>query len=131
MRVPPLVAGLFLGFFISFVTSRFEEVLTKNIEVVYFIPFIVYMADAIGTQTQTIYARDLSHGKANFVTYLIKEIILGLIKECDNLSDFSKEDKEWFKKNLPRRTYKVAEEVISALGWDQQSAQMMQRVDYN
>ena len=79
MRVPPLIIGLVLGFVISFATSRFEEVLTKHVEVAFFIPFIVYMADAIGTQTQTIYTRDLARGKANFITYLFKESALGLI----------------------------------------------------
>lgn len=38
-----------------------------------------------------------------------------LVAECDELSDFSMEDKEWFKKNLPEGTYKSAEEVMKAL----------------
>ncbi|OGK17092.1 hypothetical protein A2774_01925 [Candidatus Roizmanbacteria bacterium RIFCSPHIGHO2_01_FULL_39_12c] len=79
MRVPPLIVGLVLGFVISFATSRFEKVLAEKIEVVFFLPFIVYMASAIGSQTQTIYSRDLTRGKANFITYLFKEMALGLI----------------------------------------------------
>ena len=39
-----------------------------------------------------------------------------LIKECDNLSDFSDEDKEWFKEHLQDKTYKSADEVIEVLG---------------
>jgi hypothetical protein len=39
-----------------------------------------------------------------------------LIKECDGLSDFSDEDKEWFKKHLMDKTYKSADEVIKTLG---------------
>jgi hypothetical protein len=39
-----------------------------------------------------------------------------LVAECDNLSDFSDEDKKWFIKNLPEGTYNSAEEVIKALG---------------
>lgn len=78
-RVPPLFVGLFLGFLISFATSRFKDVLTKNIEVAYFIPFVVYMAAAVGAQTQTIYARDLVDGTARFSTYLVKEVALGII----------------------------------------------------
>ena len=38
-----------------------------------------------------------------------------LVAECDNLYDFSLEDKEWFKANLPEGTYKSAEEVIKVL----------------
>lgn len=39
-----------------------------------------------------------------------------LVKECNELSDFSKEDKEWFMKNLPEGTYKSADDVMGALG---------------
>jgi hypothetical protein len=38
-----------------------------------------------------------------------------LIEWCNNMSDVPKEDREWFKKNLPERTYYSAEEVIKAL----------------
>lgn len=79
LRLPSLAIGLVLGMVLSFVTSGFEDVLAKNVEAVFFIPFIVYMADAMGTQTQTIYTRDLTRGKAKFLTYLVKESILGLL----------------------------------------------------
>lgn len=42
-----------------------------------------------------------------------------LVKECNELSDFSKEDKEWFMKSLPEGTYKSADDVIGALGLEQ------------
>ena len=38
-----------------------------------------------------------------------------MVVECDNLSDFSEEDKEWFTDNLPDGTYNSADEVIKAL----------------
>ena len=38
-----------------------------------------------------------------------------MIAECDNLADFSDEDKKWFSKNLPDKTYNSAEEVLKAL----------------
>lgn len=79
LRLPPLMIGLALGIGISFLTSRFEEVLAINIRAAFFIPFVVYIADAIGTQTQTIYARDLRSGHAKFSTYLFKESVLGII----------------------------------------------------
>ena len=79
IRAPSLVIGLFLGFLISFVTSRFEEVLSANVSVAFFIPFIVYIADALGTQTEAIYSRDLKTGKAKFSKYLAKELLLGII----------------------------------------------------
>lgn len=79
LRAPSLFVGLILGIGISFLTSRFEQVLTQNVQVAFFLPFIVYMADAIGTQTQSIYTRDLKSGKAKFLTYLGKETVLGII----------------------------------------------------
>ena len=44
-----------------------------------------------------------------------------LVKECNELSDFSKSDKEWFMKNLPKGTYQSADDVIGALGLGQSS----------
>ena len=79
LRFPPLVLGLLLGILLSIVASRFEEVLALDVRIAFFIPFIVYMADAVGTQTQTIYSRDLRSGKASFKKYLYKESVLGLL----------------------------------------------------
>lgn len=78
LRAPTLFVGLVLGIAISFVTSRFEDVLAHNIRAVFFLPFIVYITDAIAAQTVAIYARDLRTGKARFKTYFIKESILGV-----------------------------------------------------
>lgn len=79
LRLPSLFIGLVLGVLLSFLTSRFEEVISQNISVAFFIPFIVYLADAVGTQTENIYSRDLKSGKAKFKKYLLKEGILGFL----------------------------------------------------
>lgn len=79
LRVPALGIGLLLGILLSIVTASFEEVLTKNVAVAYFIPFIVYISDAVGTQTQSVYIRDLrTKNGAHFKRYLFKESALGL-----------------------------------------------------
>lgn len=39
-----------------------------------------------------------------------------LIKECDDLSDFSEEDKKWFQAHLADKTYDSADQVIMELG---------------
>ena len=39
-----------------------------------------------------------------------------LVKECNNLSDFSEEDKKWFVEHLPEGTYDSADDVVGALG---------------
>jgi magnesium transporter len=78
LRFPPLLFGLALGLVLSFVTSRFETVLAENVAIAFFIPFVVYLASAVGEQTQTIYIRDLRTGKARFRTYLAKETAIGI-----------------------------------------------------
>lgn len=78
IRVPVLLIGLVLGAMITLITSRFEEVLQHDLRIAFFLPFIVYIADALGTQTQTIYASDLKTGNAKFHNYLIKESLIGL-----------------------------------------------------
>ena len=39
-----------------------------------------------------------------------------LVAECNNLSDFSADDKKEFMQKLPRKTYNSADEVLTALG---------------
>lgn len=79
LRFPPLLLGLFLGFGISLIISRFEEVLSRNIRIAFFLPFIVYIADAVGSQTESIYLRDLRSGKAKLSNYIKKEFLIGII----------------------------------------------------
>lgn len=38
-----------------------------------------------------------------------------LVKACNMMSDVSSDDKKWFEKNLPSKTYKNADEVMKAL----------------
>jgi len=77
-RLPWLVVGLLGGIGLTLISSGFEKVLIQNIGLAYFIPVIVYMADAVGTQTETVYVRNLAKKQAKFSTYLIKELLLGL-----------------------------------------------------
>lgn len=46
-----------------------------------------------------------------------------LVAECDNLSDFSEEDKKEFSEKLPDGNYESAEDVMKALGLPEQTAQ--------
>lgn len=39
-----------------------------------------------------------------------------MVKECNELSDFSSGDKKWFMDNLPEGTYSSAGQVIRTLG---------------
>ena len=78
LRLPWLIIGLVGGTLASFLVSRFEEILSQNISLAFFLPLIVYMSDAVGTQTETIFVRNLAKGKVNFLTYLIKELFIGV-----------------------------------------------------
>lgn len=78
LRLPWLFAGLIFGGFMTLLVSRFENVLSSHVQLAFFIPFIVYISDAIGTQTETIYIRNLRQKTTNLATYLVKELFLGI-----------------------------------------------------
>lgn len=78
-RLPWLVIGLFGSFFATFIMSNFEATLNKNIALAFFIPGIVYLADAVGTQTETIVIRGLSMSWTKFIVILRKEMLTGFL----------------------------------------------------
>ena len=59
-RLPWLLAGLVGSTLSAILMSRFETLLEAQIAVTFFIPGIVYLADAIGTQTEAIAVRGMS-----------------------------------------------------------------------
>lgn len=79
LRLPWLIVGLLGGMLATRVAAYFETLLTSEVALAFFIPVIVYMSDAVGTQTETIYVRNLSKRQLNFWVYLAKELTLGLI----------------------------------------------------
>ncbi len=92
-RLPWLVMGLLGGIFATILASRFEAILEKDIRLAFFIPIIVYLADAVGTQTEGVYIENLTRRKVNFYVYLFKEFVLaniigGLFGICIGLFAF-------------------------------------------
>ncbi len=87
-RLPWLVFGLVGGMFAAIIIGFFEEMLSELIVLAAFLPAVVYMADAVGSQTQTIFIRSLTmdssfknsnyYHKEAIVTSLLA-VILGLI----------------------------------------------------
>jgi magnesium transporter len=59
-RVPWLLVGLAGGVVATLLVARFEAALKENFALAFFMPVIVYLADAIGTQTETAAVRGLS-----------------------------------------------------------------------
>jgi magnesium transporter len=61
-RLPWLLLGLLGALVAADVVAAFERPLEANLLVAFFLPGIVYIADAVGTQTETIVVRGLSVG---------------------------------------------------------------------
>lgn len=59
-RVPWLIVGLIGALFIAAFLGIFEGTLEKYIILVFFMPAIVYLSSALGTQLQTIFIRDIA-----------------------------------------------------------------------
>jgi magnesium transporter len=78
-RLPWLVIGLAGGMIAAGVTSSFELALQHNVVLAFFIPLVVYMADAIGTQTETVLVRALAHGDVPASSQILREALVGLI----------------------------------------------------
>jgi magnesium transporter len=78
-RLPWLLVGLGGSVLASLVMAQFEQVLAANLAVAFFVPGIVYLADAIGTQTETIAVRGLSLSRVRFGQLLGGEIRTGLL----------------------------------------------------
>jgi magnesium transporter len=64
------------------VLARFERVLESKIAVAFFVPGIVYLADAIGTQTEAIVVRGLSLSHLPLRRLLADEVRTGLLIGC-------------------------------------------------
>lgn len=77
-RLPWLFIGVSLSLCTAVLVSRFEEILSSDPRLVFFIPLIIYMSDSVGTQTATIYIRNLEFKQARFRVYLLKELLVGL-----------------------------------------------------
>jgi magnesium transporter len=61
-RLPWLFVGLAGALIAAGIVAGFEEQLTSNVAVAFFLPGIVYLADAVGTQTEAVVIRGLSVG---------------------------------------------------------------------
>lgn len=77
-RLPWLVVGLAGALAAAFIMGSFEDRLQANVALAFFIPGIVYMADAVGTQTETLVIRGLSVG-VRIGDVVKREIVTGLL----------------------------------------------------
>jgi magnesium transporter len=77
-RLPWLLLGLAGALAAAGIVGSFERVLERNVLIAFFIPGVVYIADAVGTQTEALVIRGLSVG-VGIRRVVIRETITGLI----------------------------------------------------
>ncbi len=76
-RLPWLLVGAVLSAAMTALMTAFEADLQRNVTIAFFIPALVYLADAIGTQTETIAVRGLSTKTRPLAWILLLEVAAG------------------------------------------------------
>ncbi len=80
IRLPWLIFGLFGGLFAAQIVTFFESSLKIHFVLAAFIPLIVYMADAVGVQAQTLFIRNLTlDSRLDTRKYFLKEIKISFV----------------------------------------------------
>jgi magnesium transporter len=78
-RLPWLLIGLLGSMFATWMMASFEDTLRERLAVAFFIPAIVYLADAIGTQTEAVAVRGLTLSRMSLTNLLFGELRTGLV----------------------------------------------------
>lgn len=78
-RLPWLLIGLLGSTLATFIMARFEHALGINPAIAFFVPGLVYLADAIGTQTEAVAVRGLSLSHARLGSLVGGEVRTGLL----------------------------------------------------
>lgn len=73
-RIPWLLIGLAGALLTARIVAVFEDQLRRDVILAFFIPGIVYMADAVGTQTETLIVRGFSVG-VGIRRIVVKELL--------------------------------------------------------
>lgn len=77
-RTPWMVFSLLVGIAMVVIGQNFEEALAKKLELVFFIPMIVYVSDSIGTETLALFVRELALRRIDLKKLLWREALVGL-----------------------------------------------------
>lgn len=78
-RLPWLLLGLLGSAIATSIVASFEAALSSRVALAFFIPGIVYLADAVGTQTEAIAVRGLSLSHVPLRTLMAGEMRTGLL----------------------------------------------------
>ncbi len=78
-RAPYLLLGLAGGLVAAVTVGQYEAVLEEHVMVAAFIPLVVYLADAIGSQIQIIFIRTLALSQSfSLRSYITREAIINI-----------------------------------------------------
>jgi magnesium transporter len=77
--LPWLVLGLIGSVIATWIMALYEQTLQARMAVAFFVPAVVYIANAIGMQTGAIAIRGLSLSRAPLQQLLIAELLIGLM----------------------------------------------------
>lgn len=78
-RLPWLLLGLAGSTLATLIMARFETALSANPAIAFFVPGLVYLADAIGTQTEAVAVRGLSLSHARLGRLIGGEVRTGIL----------------------------------------------------
>jgi magnesium transporter len=123
-RLPWLVVGLIGSAIAAWLVGGFEEELAGDVRLAFFVPGVVYMADAVGTQTEALVIRGLSVGvpirrilRAETLTGLAVGTLLGLLTYAAVLLAFGAADLALAVALALLAACSVASVVAMALPW--------------
>ena len=77
-RLPWLIFGLFASSIITYVMVGFEQSLSANVAVAFFVPALIYIAGAIGTQAVSVAVRGLTADHISITGLLRDELVIGM-----------------------------------------------------
>lgn len=77
-RLPWLLVGLVGAMASAVLVGSFEAQLDKKVLLAFFVPAVVYMADAVGTQTETLLIRGMS-ASVDMRTVIRRELLTGVL----------------------------------------------------
>lgn len=79
-RLPWLIIGVLGGTVTVSIVNSFENILSRVLLLAAFIPLLVYMSDAVGTQSETLFVRSIAlDPKLSIRSYFLRELKVAII----------------------------------------------------
>lgn len=77
-RTPWMLISVLAGMTMIWIGQGYEEAFAQRIQLVFFLPMIVYMSDSIGTETLALFVRELALRRVRLHHIFLKEAGVGL-----------------------------------------------------